>query len=251
MQTDALSHADAGAAACGLSALKVYASIFERSAILSNNSRSVLPACQGTRKQGVGLPSAHQRYARTNDEHVFASFSAQAFACEGPSHISRSNNSDGTPSTSRIHSPHECVNSTCAGQVPSATFCGTPGWVPGAPLREQPGVCLLPVAFQPPAACAPMQADILSSHSAAGNAQHSHEGTDLPRINSCSDAASQNGHVDAFPGAANTLSDVKFSRTVHACEPEDADKPERTTSQATYHLPGWVPGAPFGSSLAF
>ena len=120
--------------------------------------------------------------------------------------------------------------------MPSANFCATPGWVPGAPLREHPGVCLLPVAFQPRAACLPMQADILSSHSAAGNAQHSHEGTDLPRSNSCSDAASQNGHVDACP--------VIFSRTVHACEPEDADKPERTTSQATYHLPGWVPGAP-------
>ena len=66
----------------------------------------------------------------------------------------------------------------------------------------------------------------------------------MPRINSCADAASQKGHVDAHTGGPNTLSDVKLTRTVHACEPEGADKPALSTSQATDHLPGWVPGAP-------
>ena len=80
-----------------------------------------------------------------------------------------------------------------------------------------------------------------SLYGALGNAHHSHEGTDLPRINSCADAASQKGHVDAHTGGPNTLSDVTLTRTVHACEPEGADKPGLSTSQATHHLPDWVP----------
>ncbi len=50
--------------------------------------------------------------------------------------------------------------------------------------------------------------------------------------------------MDTHAGGPHTLSDVKFSRTMHASEPDAANKPECTMSQATYHLPVWAPGAP-------
>ena len=71
-----------------------------------------------------------------------------------------------------------------------------------------------------------------------------HESTDLPCNSICSDAASQDILVDTYSWGLNPLGDANFTRAMHACDPENADKPERSTNQATCHLPGWVPGAP-------
>ena len=204
----------------------------------------MIPADQDTHNIGVGLPSVHQRYTRANDEHAFAFFSAQALACEGHAHDSSKSNSDGTPSAARKPSPQECAISASTGQMPPATFCVTPGWVPGAPQWEQPGVCSTPGALQPPTACMPIKADTLSFHSAAVNCQHSYEDTAFTSINCPADAAVLKGHEDTHPRGIHTLNDAKIDHNMHACEPDDANKPEGTINQATYHLPGWVPGAP-------
>ena len=90
----------------------------------------------------------------------------------------------------------------------------------------------------------PIKADTLSFHSAAVNCQHSCEDIAFTSINGPADAAALKGHEDTHPRGTHTLNDAKISHNMHAYEPDDANKPEGTTNQATYHLPGCVPGAP-------
>ena len=140
LPTIAPSHADTGEAAYGHCARNVLATIFERSAILSNKRRIETPVCQGASRRGDGPPSAHKRSAPTTEMHAFESFSAQALACEGPTHNPCSDHPIEAVIPSRMPSPYGMDTLAPADQVHSTAACKTPGWVPGAPMWEQPGV---------------------------------------------------------------------------------------------------------------
>ena len=137
--TIAPSHAATDAATHEHSARNVLATIFERSAILSNNRSTLTPVHQGSSRRRGGSFSAHQRAAKSVDVHAFESFSAQALACEGPSHNPCSDLSIAASVPARMPFPHGTETLAPADQVHSTAACKTPGWVPGAPLREQPG----------------------------------------------------------------------------------------------------------------
>ena len=105
--------------------------IFERSAILSNNCGSGTRTQQYPSRQRDGI-SVHQRATLSVDAQVFAKLSAQALACEGSS-MSSGNGPLAASSTACMHPTVNIATCAPAEQVSSTNIHETPGWVPGAP----------------------------------------------------------------------------------------------------------------------